>query len=106
MYHPRRDESEHRMGMLTFKGAAVDALLVGRILLVGSHLDAVERAVVLVTAVILAVLDAAMDTMVHLCFVQHHFHLNIICRRSDTIIIGKSRRAIHKSGRFRYDITR
>ena len=80
MYHPRRDESEHRMGMLTFKGAAVDALLIGRILLVGSHLDAVERAVVLVAAVILAVLDAAMDTTVLLCFVKHHVHLCYYCQ--------------------------
>ena len=98
MYHPRRDESEHGVGIFALKGAAVDALLVGRVLLMRSDPDTVERAVVLVTAVILAVLDAAMDTMVHLCFVQHHFHLNIICRRSDTIIIGKSRRAMHKSG--------
>ena len=77
MYHPRRDESEHGVGIFALKGAAVDALLVGRVLLMRSDLDTVERAVVLVTAVILAVLNAAMDTMVHLCFVQHHFHLNI-----------------------------
>jgi hypothetical protein len=61
--------------MLTFKGAAVDALLIGRVLLVRSDLDAVERAVVLVAAVILAVLDAAMDATVLLCVVKHHFHL-------------------------------
>lgn len=75
MYHPRRDESEHRVGMLTFKGAAVDALLVSRVLLMRSDLNAVERAVVLVAAVILAVLNTAMDTMVHLCVIKHHVHL-------------------------------
>ena len=75
MYHPRRDDSKDRVMTLALEGAAIDTLLVGRILLVRSDLDAVERAVVLVTAVILAVLDAAMDTMVFLCVVKHHFHL-------------------------------
>ena len=76
MYHPRRDDSKDRVMTLALEGAAIDTLLVGRILLVRSDLNAVERAVVLVTAVILAVLDTAMDTTVLLCFVKHRFHLS------------------------------
>lgn len=56
-----------------FKGTAVHAALVGRVLLMRSDIDALERAIILLAVVILAVFDAAMDTVIHVIFVKHHF---------------------------------
>lgn len=62
---------KHRAVILALERTAVYAALVGRIFLVRSNLNTVERAVILVAAVELAVLDAAMDTMIDMIFAKH-----------------------------------
>ena len=90
MYHPRRDDRycltqvqtvslKHGAVAPALEGAAVHTALVGRILLMRSYLNAVKRAVVFVAAVVFAVFDAAVDTMVCLIVVEHLFHLKMIC---------------------------
>ena len=53
------------------EGLAVSALILSRICLVGTHQNAVQRAVVLAVAVICAGLYGAFDTLV--CIVVHNF---------------------------------
>ena len=50
--------------LLLAEGLAVGALVHGGVGLMGAHQDAVQRAVVLVLAVISALLDGAFDTLV------------------------------------------
>lgn len=93
-----------------------------------SYLYTVERAIILVAAVVLAVLDAAVDTMVCLIVVEHLFHLKMICAGSlttaadailkitlrtlllsdcsDRIIICINRISMHRLSDCRYDIKR
>ena len=58
---------------LDLKRVAVGALRDGGILLVGNDLDTIERAEVLIRAVMLALVDGAFDA--HVCFVFHDFSL-------------------------------
>ena len=58
---------------LDLKGVAVGALRNRGVLLVGDDLDAVERAEVLVCAVMLALVDGAFDA--HIGLVFHGFYL-------------------------------
>ena len=51
------------------EGLAVGALVLGGVHLVGAHQDLVQRAVVLVTAVMGALLDGALDALV--CMTVH-----------------------------------
>ena len=51
-------------GLLLSEGLAVGTLVLGGIRLVGSHQDAVQRAVVLAVAVVSTGLDGAFDTLV------------------------------------------
>lgn len=83
MYHPRRDDSAHRAAVLALKGSAVHTALIGRILLMRSYHDAVERTVILFAVVVLAVAHGAVDTMVRGIVVKHVFHLKSYCRCSD-----------------------
>ena len=74
MYHPRRDEpvSAGSRIVLALERTAVYALLVGRVLLMRSYLYAVERAEVLVAAVMLAVVYRALDTMIGIIVIKHN----------------------------------
>ena len=60
---------------LNLKGVAVGALRNRGVLLVGDDLDAVERAEVLVGAVVLALVDGAFDAHVCVGVVFHDFYL-------------------------------
>ena len=82
--------------MLTFEGAAVYAALVGGILLMRSHLNFIERTVILTAAMILTALHAAADTTICGIFIKHHVTSIIICRLNDKIIIGDYDRSIHR----------
>lgn len=86
MYHPRRDDSAHHSALSALEGTAVHTALVGRILLMRSDADAVERAVVFVAVVILAVLDAAVNAAVYM-IIKHLLHLKVNCQSTDIIII-------------------
>ena len=50
--------------LIAIKGAAVDTALVGRVLLVRSHLNAVERAVILFAVMVSAIRYGAVDRTV------------------------------------------
>ena len=81
--------------MSALEGAAVHALLIGRVLLVRSYLYTVERAVVLVAAVILTVVYSTLDTMIGIIVFEHIFHLNSFYRSPDSFIIRRINMGIH-----------
>jgi len=58
-----------RLSLLFPEGHAVGALVLGGIALVGTHLDALQRTVIIGVAVIGALLDGAGDALV--CIVVH-----------------------------------
>ena len=62
--------------LLLAEGLAVGALILGRIGLMGTHQDPVQRAVVLAVAVVGAGLDGAFDTLV--CMAVHKCYLLLI----------------------------
>ena len=64
--------------VMTLKAAAVDTLDVGRIALMSRDVDGIERAVILVALMMLAVLDGTVDMIISGSFVIHCFHLNLI----------------------------
>ena len=64
-------------GSLLAEGFAVGALVHGGIGLVGAHQDAVQRAVVLVLAVVCTLLDGAFDALVGMT-VLHGFFLLLL----------------------------
>ena len=66
--------------MLAREAAAVHAFFIGRILLMGRDLDTVERAEILVAAVMLTVAYRTADTMIRVVIFKHTFHLKDICR--------------------------
>ena len=59
--------------LFLYEGQAVGALIHGRIGLVGANRHAVERAVILIGAVIFTVADGTADAMV--CVAVHKLHL-------------------------------
>ena len=95
MYHPRRDGSSQSAALPALKRAAVDTALVGRILLVRSDADAVERTVIFVAVVMLAVFDAAANTAVYMIFMKHFIHLISDYQLPDILIIAESSSAMH-----------
>jgi hypothetical protein len=60
---PRREKS------LLAEGLAVGALILGRVHLMGAHQNPVQRAVVLILAVVCTLLDGAFDALV--CMTVH-----------------------------------
>lgn len=63
--------------LLPLEGFAVGALILGRIGFMGTNQNAVQRAVILVPAVICALLDGALDTLIGMS-VHGHFLLLLI----------------------------
>ena len=62
------------------KTVAVHAFFIGGILLMRGDVDAVERAEVLIAAVVLAVTHRTADTMVRVLILKNSYHLKQICR--------------------------
>ena len=65
--------SKDRVIVPALEGAAVDTFFTGGILLMRSNLDAIERAVILFAAVILAVVHGTADTVVRIIVLKHIF---------------------------------
>lgn len=63
---------------MTLEAAAVDTLDVGRIALMSRDIDGIERAIILVALMMLAVFDGTVDMIISGSFVIHCFHLDLI----------------------------
>ena len=83
--------------MLTLERAAVDAALIGRVLLMRSDPDAVKRTVILFAVMILTVLNAAMDTAVYVIVVKHHFTSKVIIGFPTILLSANSQEVYTKS---------
>ena len=77
-----RQQKLPRKNLLLAEGLAVGALILGGIHFVGAHQDPVQRAVVLVLAVISALLDGAFDALVSMAIHSHFlllFDTGVVC---------------------------
>ena len=97
MYHPRGDDSAHTTVVLALERAAVNAALIGRILLVRCDPDAVERTEILFAVMILTILHAAMNTAVYIIVVKHHFTSKVIIGFPTIILSANSQEVYTKS---------
>ena len=83
--------------MLALERTAVHTALIGRVLLVRAHLDALERAEIDVAVMILAVLDGTADTVVsHIVLYHVITFYHILYQIPDIIIIVRSHGDIHR----------
>ena len=82
---------KHGLLVPALKGTAIDAALIGRVLLMRADVDALERTVILIAAMILAISDAAMDAVIHVVFVKHRFTSLLSVGRIPTKIVSANK---------------